>query len=97
MYIIQPPELVVYEPMNDYSTKDAIIEVHGKIDAEGDVFVNGQQVLIDEDGVFTHQIILERGLNIISIEGSKHNSHVNTIHRRVLLEKDDYKRVGLAK
>ena len=52
------------------------------------------KVLPAKDGSFDTEVILERGLNVITIEGSKRYSRTTTVHRRVILEKDQNKRIS---
>ncbi len=84
----KPPTIVVYEPADGTSTDNASVTVSGKAEDEAEIFVNGTKVLPDSDGSFSTQIVLERGLNIISVEGKTRHSRSATVYRRVVLEQE---------
>lgn len=84
--LLKPPTIVVYEPADGTSTNDASVTVSGKTEDEAEITVNGTSVLPNADGTFSTQIVLERGLNVISIEGKTRHSRSATVYRRVVLE-----------
>ncbi len=86
--IIEPPTLMVHAPADGYLTKDATIIVSGQSDSGAHVTINGTPVLLSQDGSFEEEIVLERGTNVITIEGTKRYSRVATEYRRVVLEQD---------
>ncbi len=93
--LLQPPEVVVYEPTDEYSTDEAIVTVRGKTEKEAEIFINGTKVLPATDGTFTAEVALERGLNVIAIEGATRHSRKTTIYRRVVLEQDEPRQFGI--
>lgn len=86
--LIMPPELTVYTPNDGVSTNSATLEIAGKAEDEAEVTINGDQVLLNRDGTFREEIALERGVNVITIEGKKRYSKSATIYRRVILNQD---------
>ncbi len=91
--IISPPELSVSSPADGFLTSDATIVVKGKTDKGAIVTINGQTVLLAQDGSFEKEIALERGVNVLHIEGAKRYSHQRTEYRRVIF--DNAKTIGL--
>ena len=86
--IASPPDLLVYAPVDGELTTDALIAVSGHAEEGASVSVNGENVLLSQDGYFETNIALERGVNIIAIESSKRYSRPALEHRRVVLNQD---------
>lgn len=93
--IISAPELTVFEPQDGYTTQDALIKVTGVTETEGRVKVNGADVLLSQNGRFETEVALERGLNVITIESSKRYSHPAIEYRRVVLEEEGKRKIGI--
>ncbi|MBI2474917.1 helix-turn-helix domain-containing protein [Candidatus Uhrbacteria bacterium] len=86
--IIMPPKLSIFEPLDGIATQDATISVSGQAENGAGVKINGTEVLMEKDGTFKLEIALERGLNIIKIEGMKRYSKPAVEYRRVVLNQD---------
>lgn len=86
--ITAPPQIVVTEPSDGFMTGEATISVTGLAKGATDVRINGETVLLDQEGKFELDVALERGLNVITIEGAKRYSRPATIYRRVMLDQD---------
>ena len=84
--IISPPALAIVSPADGFSTTDATIIVKGKTDKGTRVQINGSDVLLSQDGSFQKEVALERGLNVLQIEGAKRYSHLATEYRRVIFD-----------
>lgn len=84
--IIAPPELTIVSPADDFLTTNATIIVQGITEKGAHLKINGEDVLIAQDGTFAKEIALERGLNILQIEGSKRYSHLVKTYRRVIFD-----------
>jgi len=82
--ITAPPELVILSPADGLQTPDAIVRVSGQVEDEATVRVNGIDVLLGPDGTFETEVALERGLNVITVEGAKRYSRSATEFRRVI-------------
>lgn len=87
--IVRAPDLMVMEPADGFSTETAIVSVQGQTDPDARISINGVQVLTDRTGKFTTDIQLERGLNVLEIQGAKRYSRTNTVYRRIVLEEDE--------
>ncbi len=86
--IITAPELLIVSPSDGVTTKEASILVTGQTEEGAQVNVNGVPVLLLSDGSFEEKIALERGLNIIKIEGAKRYSKKAIEYRRVVLKQN---------
>lgn len=85
-HIVEPPEFVVVAPLEGSTASSPTLTVTGQVKEEAAIEVNGDPVLPSLDGTFTTTITLERGLNVITIEGKKRYSHAATIYRTVVFD-----------
>jgi cytoskeletal protein RodZ len=84
--IIAPPQITIVSPVDGASTKEATILVRGRADHGTNLQINGEAVLLSQDGTFQKEIALERGLNVLSIQGAKRYSHQASQYRRVIFD-----------
>lgn len=84
--ITSAPPLTVVGPEDGLATTNATVTVRGETNSGTNIRVNGEPVLINSDGTFETELSLERGLNVIKVEGAKRYSRVATEYRRVVLE-----------
>lgn len=66
----QAPRLVVTEPAGDANVESSQINVAGITDGDSKVAINGQAVIVDENGRFNEQISLSQGMNEMEIEST---------------------------
>lgn len=74
------PLLVIAQPQDGMTVEQKEIVVHGKTDADAEVFLNDQAILVDADGTFAQQIDLRPGVNVITIQ-SVSRFHKETVRR----------------
>lgn len=84
--ILEPPGMMITSPDDGSTTDSAVILVSGTIREEASITVNGDGVLPSADGTFTTTVILERGQNVITIEGKKRYSRPAVTHRTVVFD-----------
>ena len=84
--IVAPPVLVVSNPAENLQISYSFIEVTGVTEQEAILSINGQQVLIDEQGRFNELIDLQTGVNIIEVTAKKRHGEQTTIYRQVVVE-----------
>lgn len=65
---VSNPELLIMNPAADSVINDTKVLVKGKTDVGNDLFINNQQVLVDDDGIFSENIILREGKNVIMVK-----------------------------
>lgn len=75
------PRLEVYSPDQDGIVTAYSVLVEGETSSGSDVFVNGEPVLVDLEGAFTHRVLLREGLNEIQIRA------VNSLSREAVEER----------
>jgi transcriptional regulator with XRE-family HTH domain len=92
--LLRPPEIMVFEPTDEWSTAEAVVVVRGKTDVGIEIFVNGEKMLQKTDGTFETTVALERGLNLITIEGATRHSRKTVLYRRVVLEQEKPHQLG---
>ncbi len=83
--LTQPPEITIFEPSDNISTDQAIISISGQSNEHADIMINGEQILTNQDGFFKTTVSLQRGLNVITIEGKKKYSKKFTTFRNIVL------------
>lgn len=65
---VSNPELLIMNPAADSVINDTKVLVKGKTDVGNDLFINNQQVLVDDDGIFSENIVLREGKNVIMVK-----------------------------
>lgn len=88
--IIAPPDVIIFSPVDESMTAEAIAKVEGIVEKESTVFINGEQVVINEDHTFQKNVDLNKGLNIITIEAERRYSKQTRIERRVLFDPSEF-------
>ncbi len=86
--VISPPKLIINNPVENYITSNYLLTVIGLTDPGSKVIINGSQVLSDSQGVFSKEINLKKGINIISITAEKRLGRKSTVVRQVLVKED---------
>lgn len=84
--ILEPPYLAIFSPSEGYivSTQHATIE--GETEKESRLTVNGQEVMVNEEGKFSTQIDLGTGVNTIQISATKKHGKTTTITRHIVVK-----------
>lgn len=83
-----PPKLVVSHPASDLTTTEGKIEVWGKTGKEAILTINGQRVLLAEDGTFSNLISLGEGLNILNFVAANKLGRQSRLTRQVTVLPD---------
>jgi transcriptional regulator with XRE-family HTH domain len=65
--LTQPPDLIIETPIDKEIVTEGRINVLGKTDPDATVAINGVTVLVRSDGRFFDTVLLERGVNIITL------------------------------
>lgn len=84
---VSPPLLNLSSPQDNLITSEHLIFVQGKVDNEAIIEINQQEVFKDNDGSFTEEVPLGKGLNIIEIKAKKKYGRDRVVFRRILVEK----------
>jgi cytoskeletal protein RodZ len=69
-----PPKIEITNPPNESSVSEESIDILGATDINSSLFINDHPVELSGDGSFQYQVILNPGVNIITILAKKNNS-----------------------
>ncbi|TAK04272.1 helix-turn-helix domain-containing protein [Patescibacteria group bacterium] len=89
--IVSAPDIALSSPSDGFTTDEASVRVSGEADPDAKVLVNGVHMLLQDDGTFATDVMLERGLNVITVEGAKRYSKTASLYRRVILDQEGEK------
>ena len=62
------PSLVILSPSDNSEVKDNSVYVKGVTEKDAALFINGQPILVGDDGAFGEDLTLQSGLNTISVK-----------------------------
>lgn len=77
------PSLQVVWPGGDLTVNQGFIEVQGKTNNGNEVTINNQGILVSDDGTFKKQVLLESGLNVLTITANNSYGKDNAIVRKI--------------
>jgi len=84
--IFSPPEVIIKSPQEtSMVTSNHTVKIEGVTEKEVELMINSRQVLYDQDGRFSLELDLQKGVNIIKITAKKKHSKSKTIYRQVLV------------
>ncbi|MFH0819007.1 MAG: helix-turn-helix domain-containing protein [Patescibacteria group bacterium] len=83
---IQPPFLEVRNVSDQMIVRERNIQIAGKADVDAQVYINGEEIITDENGNWQEDISLQIGLNTIMITAKKKHSKENIIYKRIFVE-----------
>lgn len=85
--IVRAPQIVIEGPADGTQADSAMVSVHGHVENDDvTLIVNGSQVVINSDKTFDTTVDLTRGLNVITVEGTRRYSQKATEYRRVVFD-----------
>lgn len=61
------PELIILNPLSEAVITDTKVLVKGRTDVGNTLFINNQPVLVDDQGIFSENIVLREGRNVITV------------------------------
>lgn len=80
------PSLTLREPSENMITQEYRFTVRGSADPRFELTLNQLPVYIDKDGSFEKTILLQKGLNVISIQAKNSLGKTTTIERHIIVE-----------
>ncbi len=83
--IIIAPKLDISSPEPRLVTASKEIEVHGVTVSGARATINGQPVLVDENGAFSKHVTLSGGVNILRIEARTRYSRTAVLERQIFV------------
>jgi cytoskeletal protein RodZ len=84
--ILEPPYLTIFSPSEGYIVSTPKATVEGETEKESRLTVNGQEVMVSEQGKFSTQIDLGAGVNTIDISATKKHGKTTTITRHIVVK-----------
>ncbi len=87
-HLITPPKLVVDYPDKNLVTTELSLKIKGKSEPETEIKINSTSIMSDQDGNFSQEIKLKRGLNDLTISAKKKYGQESVIQRQILVEND---------
>jgi hypothetical protein len=81
--VLAPPYLSLNEPSSDMIIDGNSIVVTGRGEIGAQVFINNQPVLADQNGQFTENLLLSKGLNIVEVTEKNKFNKVSKITRQI--------------
>ncbi len=80
------PELEIFEPIDDLITEKNSITVSGKAEEKTLIEINDRPILKKDDGTFSENVELKKGLNVISISAQNKYSQKRVIKKQILVK-----------
>jgi cytoskeleton protein RodZ len=74
---VSPPELSILYPQGNLETTENIITISGKTEIEAMVFINSENVPVEEDGNFNIDVKLKYGLNRFYLTSQRKHGQQN--------------------
>lgn len=87
------PRLAITEPLGDEAIEGNSIEVIGFTDQDAKLTINDQSILVNDSGEFRESILLQEGLNAITISAT--NRFGKNVSKKINI-KSDYQKPDLA-
>ncbi len=86
---IGPPTLVLLNPKQDLEVRSPEIKIKGNTDSDVSLTINGQDVYVNQDGLFDSTVNLTAGINAVEIRAKNRRGEETTIVRRILYKTED--------
>jgi cytoskeletal protein RodZ len=96
---VSPPELDIIYPYENLETTENIITISGKTEAEAMVFINSENISVEEDGHFDFSVKLKYGLNRFYLtsqrkHGRKNEKEIIILKKQILSPQNGIPSVG---
>ncbi|MDO8639012.1 MAG: helix-turn-helix domain-containing protein [Candidatus Daviesbacteria bacterium] len=86
-FLVGGPFLEVSQPVNQFTTDSATVQVIGRTDPEVNLSINNQGIGVDVTGKFSQEIKLSDNMNTIEIVATSKTGKTTKIERTVFLKK----------
>lgn len=84
--ILQPPKLMVYAPLEGYVLAESNVLVQGETEKESKLMINGQEIMVTEQGAFETKLDLPEGVNTLIISATKKHGKITTVVRNLVVK-----------
>ncbi len=82
--ILQPPKLTVFYPLEGAIVNDLNTTIAGQTEAETKLSINGQEVLLNNQGLFSVPVDLTNGLNTVVISAMRKHGKTTVVTRHLI-------------
>jgi cytoskeletal protein RodZ len=86
--IVEPPFLAVYAPEEGLVYNQPAVTLQGETEKETRLTVNGQDIMVNEQGHFETKVDLTTGLNTITILATKKHGKTTAITRHIVVKQN---------
>ncbi len=83
---LQPPPLEISYPPDGLVSAEKVLEVRGQTLPEAQVYINGQEIAVDQKGGFAEVVSLKDGFNDLQILAKTRHSKERIIYRQIIVE-----------
>lgn len=83
-----PPELIIASPTDNQVVYDDVLDVTGKTDLDSQIFLNDQQLVLNQNGSFATSIKLNKGINNLNFRAINKLGRETSASRLVILKKE---------
>jgi len=83
--LVAPPPLDLTSPVQNYITSNKIVEIKGTTLTGAKVEVNGRPLTTDREGVFESTLVLNKGLNTVTISAKKRYGRPTVRSRQIFI------------
>lgn len=93
--VVKPPQLAVYSPLEGHVITALSTIIQGETERETRLTVNGQEIMVNEQGIFEAKIDLNRGVNTIVVAAAKKHGQTTTITRHIIVRAAPVEKISL--
>ncbi|OGE27499.1 hypothetical protein A2867_01330 [Candidatus Daviesbacteria bacterium RIFCSPHIGHO2_01_FULL_40_11] len=86
-FLIGGPFLEVNQPVNQFNSSSATVQVIGRTDPEASLSINNQEIGVDPSGKFSQEIKLSDDINTIEISAVSKSGKVTKVERTVFFKR----------
>jgi len=85
-FLTYGPSLVLFEPQENVVIHQDKIVIKGRTDVDARVFINNEEIYLNENGEFTQEISVSEGVNQLVIFAENNSGKKKTIIREITFE-----------
>ena len=83
--LVTPPPLNLESPPQNYITSNKVVEIKGATLARAKVEINGQPLATDREGEFSSTLVLNKGLNTVTVSARKRYGKPAVLSRQIFI------------
>ncbi len=85
LQLVLPPRLSLISPLTDTVSSNRKYEIKGHSRPDVQIYINSDQVFVDDDGSFVYPVLLHQGLNSFEVTALNSLGRKTTLTRAVIL------------